>query len=104
MDLIHWEYEHFPQHLVSNASSVQLASLDVHETNVIHTIVDYPVPKFTWNGYRCLPRTRMCTDVQSGDEFLGELEGVVFGDESAGKKKEKWKKGQLVEATTDNFV
>jgi hypothetical protein len=44
-------------------------------------------------------------DVQSGDDILEQLEGMVFGDESSGKKKEKKrKKGQLVEAATDNVV
>jgi len=27
----------------------------MRETNIIHIILDYPGPKFTWNGYRCLP-------------------------------------------------
>jgi hypothetical protein len=43
--------------------------------------------------------------VQSDDDILKQLEGMVFGDESAGKKKEKKrKKGQLVEVATDNVV
>jgi len=44
-------------------------------------------------------------DVQSGNDILGKLEGMVFGDESASKKKEKnRKKGQSAEATTNNVV
>jgi hypothetical protein len=43
--------------------------------------------------------------VQSGDDILGQLEGMVFEDESEGKTKEmKRKRGQLTEATTDNVV
>jgi hypothetical protein len=49
---------------------------------------------------------RECTpDVQSGDDILGQLEGMVFGDESAGKMTEKKRKrGQSTEAATDNVV
>jgi hypothetical protein len=44
-------------------------------------------------------------DVQSGDDILRQLEGMVFRDESAGKTKEKkWKMGQLTEAATDDVV
>jgi hypothetical protein len=44
-------------------------------------------------------------DVQSGDNILGQLEGMVFGDESAGKTKEKKRKrGQSTEAATDNVM
>jgi hypothetical protein len=44
-------------------------------------------------------------NVQSADDILGQLEGMVFGDESEGKTKEKKRKrGQLTEATTDNVV
>jgi hypothetical protein len=40
--------------------------------------------------------------VQSGDEILIQLEGMVLGDENTGKKTtKKWKKG---EATTDSMV
>jgi hypothetical protein len=43
--------------------------------------------------------------VQTDDDILKQLEGMVFGDKSAGKKKEKKrKKGQLAEVATDNVV
>jgi len=43
--------------------------------------------------------------VQSGDDILRQLEGMVFGDESAGKKKEKKrKKRQATEDATENVV
>jgi hypothetical protein len=44
-------------------------------------------------------------NVQSGDGILGQLEGMIFGDETAGEKKEKnRKKGQSAEAATENVV
>jgi hypothetical protein len=44
-------------------------------------------------------------DVQSGDDILGQLEGMVFGDESADKTKEKKRKrGQSTEAAIDDVV
>jgi hypothetical protein len=50
-------------------------------------------------------------DVQSGDDILGQLEGMVFGDESADKTKEKKqtkekkrKRGQSTEAAIDDVV
>jgi cyclophilin family peptidyl-prolyl cis-trans isomerase len=46
--------------------------------------------------------------VQNGDEILGQLEGVVFGDENAGMantdKKKKRKKRKKGEASTENVV
>jgi hypothetical protein len=46
--------------------------------------------------------------VQSGEEILGQLEGMVFGDENAGMankdKKKKWKKWKKGETWTENVI
>jgi hypothetical protein len=46
--------------------------------------------------------------VQSGNEILGQLEGMVFGDENAGRantnRKKKWKKWKKGEASIENVV
>jgi len=43
--------------------------------------------------------------VQSGDDILGQLKGMVFGDESVGKKKEKKrKKRRVAEDAIENVV
>jgi hypothetical protein len=49
---------------------------------------------------------RKCApDVQSGDDILRQLEGMVFRDDSASKTKEKKQKRlQLIEAATDDVV
>jgi hypothetical protein len=39
----------------SHNTWLQLASLDVHEIDVIPTILGYPKPEFTKYGFRCLP-------------------------------------------------
>jgi len=40
-----------PHHMVCNACTVQFASLDVHETDVVYPITGYPWPELTWYGY-----------------------------------------------------
>ncbi|XP_062173825.1 uncharacterized protein LOC133879311 [Alnus glutinosa] len=45
------------------------------------------------------------SNMQSGDDILGQLEGMVFGNESAGKTKEKKRnRGQSIETATDDVV
>jgi hypothetical protein len=50
----------------------------------------------------------MCPHVQSGEEILGQLEGMVFGDESAGMankdKKKKRNKRKKEETSTENVI
>jgi hypothetical protein len=36
------KHEHIPQQMARHACTVQFASLDVHETEVVHTITSYP--------------------------------------------------------------
>jgi hypothetical protein len=37
--------------MTSIVCSVQLVSVDMHEANVVHIIIDYTGPKCTWNGF-----------------------------------------------------
>jgi hypothetical protein len=50
----------------------------------------------------------MCPHVQSGEEIIVQLEGMVFGDESAGMankdKKKKRKKRKKGETSTGNVI